>query len=198
VTNDPVPIARNSTSKNLTEDDYWYGADLIGCSIPTLKAVVAVESSGFGFFGNGKPKILFEAHWFSQLTGHKYDRSHHSISSSCWNRDLYLGGSAEYIRLENAKLLDRSAAIQSCSWGLFQVMGFHYHLCYPNVEAFYDGMHQSEWEHLKIAIAFIKSKGLDRHLKNHSWAAFAYGYNGAGYKTNQYDRKLKDAYSRFS
>jgi N-acetylmuramidase len=169
---------------------------LLGVPTATLKAVVAVESAGFGFFNPEHPKILFEAHWFGQLTNHKFDRSHPNISSSVWNRSLYLGGLAEYSRLEKAMALDPGAVIQSASWGLFQVMGFHYRLGYSSVEEFYNAMHSSEWKQLEIAIAFIKNKGLDRHLRNKSWAAFAYGYNGNGYRANQYDRKLKEAYDR--
>lgn len=82
---------------------------------------------------------------------------------------------------------------------MFQVMGFHYKTCgYANPKQYYDAQFTSEFEHLRCAIAFIKSKGLDRHLRTLSWRAFAYGYNGSGYRQHGYHTKLAQAYIRYS
>ena len=66
---------------------------------------------------------------------------------------------------------------------------------------------ESERYHLLDFLAFIKTKqiggkslieyisGNDEHLFN--WEKFAYGYNGSGYKVNNYDLKLKNAYNKF-
>lgn len=187
-----------SQTKTLSPQDYANGAALLGCSVAALKAIVAVESAGGGFLPSGKPKILFEAHWFAHFTDNRYNAKYPNLSSTYWNRSLYQGGEKEWWRLEKAVALNHNAAICSASWGLFQVMGFHWKLAYPTVNEFHRAMCASEWEQLKIAIAFIKNKKLDRHLRNKSWNAFAYGYNGSGYRANAYHAKLAQAYERFA
>jgi hypothetical protein len=44
-------------------------------------------------------------------------------------------------------------------------------------------------------INFIKSAKLDDELRAKNWAAFAKGYNGSGYRANQYDTRLAKAYA---
>ena len=144
-------------SKLLTEQDFKNTATDLQIEIAAIKAVAEVESRGGGFFDNGKPKILFEAHIFSSKTGHKYDDSHSNISSRRWNRKLYKWGEKEYERLEEAIKLDKVAALQSASWGKFQVMGFNYKICgWNDVETFVDDMYKDEGQHLKAFSGFIK------------------------------------------
>lgn len=45
----------------------------LGVEAPALWAVLTVETSGCGFLPSRKPKILFERHWFSKLTGGRFD-----------------------------------------------------------------------------------------------------------------------------
>lgn len=195
----PANKAYSSQSRILTERDYQVAAELLGCQVAAVKAVVAVEAAGRGFLRNGKPKILFEAHWFDNFTQGKYRQSHPNLSSRRWNRSLYKGGASEWNRLEAAMRLNRAAAIKSASYGLFQVMGFHWKTCgFNSPEAYYQAQFQSEFAHLKCAVAFIKSKGLDRHLRSLNWNAFAYGYNGSGYRQNNYHNRLSAKYYQFS
>ena len=187
------------SSPALTDADYSAVATALGCEVAAIKAVAEVESAGDAFFSNGQPKILFEAHIFSRLTKRAYDVSHPTISSRSWNRALYAGGIAEYKRLEQALQLDVSAALQSASWGRFQIMGFNYQACgYSLVENFVKDMFQSQAKQLDAFAAFLKHNGLDKHLKNKDWAAFAKGYNGPEYAANKYDVKMKDAYERYA
>ena len=44
----------------------------------------------------------------------------------------------------------------------------------------------------------LQGRGLCQALRNHDWAAFAHGYNGAGYAKNEYDKKLAAAYQHMS
>ena len=47
-------------------------ADQLGCHPADLEAIAEVESNGFGWFADGRMKILFEKHWFYRnLTGSK-------------------------------------------------------------------------------------------------------------------------------
>lgn len=182
----------------LTDADYARAAQLLGCAPAAIRAVAAVESSGDGFLTDGRPKVLFEAHIFSRLTGHAFDESHPDISSLRWNKALYKGGAAEHDRLEQASRLNRDAALQSCSWGKFQLMGFNFGRCgFTTLPDFVTAMSRSEGEHLTAFCYFVKSMGLDDELRNKDWAGFARGFNGAGFAENRYDELLATAFDHF-
>jgi len=184
-------------NKTLTEDDFLEAAILLGCDIAAVKAVCEVEAPKGGFLKSGEPTVLFEAHHFSRLTSHAYDDSHPNISSRTWNRSLYKGGQREHDRMARAVKLNRDAALQSASWGKFQIMGFNFEDClFPRLQDFINAMYRSEGEHLKAFIGFVKTNNLDVALRKHKWATFARGYNGSGYAANKYDFKLAQAWKR--
>lgn len=189
-----------STKSRISGVDYKVAADLLGVDTAVIKAVAHVEALGSGFLPDGRPKILFEAHIFSKKTGGKFDKTHPHISSPRWNRSLYKGGAKEYERLDEAKKLNLEAAYLSTSWGKFQIMGFNYSYCgYGNVFDFVEDMYRSEKYHLIAFVKFIKANNaMYQALKNLNWAAFARAYNGPGYKQNNYDKKLADAYQSFT
>jgi len=191
----------------LTEEDYDRAAASLACNVEAIKAVAQVESTGTGFLPNGQPKILFEAHVFSRLTGHAYDSSHPHISSLKWDRSLYRSGDAEYARLQEAKTLDYYNALMSASWGTFQIMGFNHALCgFDDVRGFVQDMQISEGRQLDAFVTLIKHNPLlHGALKIHDWRTVAYRYNGSGYKQNTiwvagkkysgYDKGLEAAYN---
>lgn len=186
-------------NKLLSDQDFINAANDLGCEIAAIKAVSEVEAPRGGFLPSGRPTILFEAHIFSAKTGHKYDATHPNISSKKWNKTLYLGGEKEYTRLEQAKALDENAALQSASWGKFQVMGFNFNICgWKDVKSFVNDMYISEGMHLKAFVGFVKYNKLDKYLINKNWASFALGYNGSEYKQNNYDVKLQQAYNKYA
>jgi hypothetical protein len=45
---------------------------ILGIGEAEMRAVLAVESLGSGFLADGRPKILFERHWFHRLTGGRF------------------------------------------------------------------------------------------------------------------------------
>ena len=96
-----------------------------------------------------------------------------------------------------AALIDRDCALQSASWGLFQIMGFHWKaLGYAHLQDFINAMYRSEAGQLDAFVRFIKiNPAIHKALKAHDWASFAKGYNGPAYKINQYDTKLAAAYA---
>lgn len=189
------PVAAEEPKRGITEDAYRESANIIGCEVARIKAVSDVESRGAGFLEDGRPKILFEAHHFSRLTGGNYNESHPNISSPSWDRSLYKGGAAEHDRIQKAMELDREAALKSSSWGKFQIMGWHWDTCeYDNLQAFINGMWRSEGEHLRAFTHFIQSEGLDKPLRQGDWHAFARGYNGPQYQKNNYAERMKQAY----
>lgn len=182
----------------LVEKDYIKASEQSGIEIALIKAVADVESRGGGFLKNSYPKILFEAHQFSKRTNHVFDERYPHISSLRWNRGLYLGGRKEYMRLTQAMILNNTAALLSTSWGKFQIMGFNHLACgYETVELFVLDMYENEYNHLLAFLNFIESENLKEPLINKDWAKFARGYNGRGYKANNYDVKLKRAYEKY-
>lgn len=166
-------------------------------------AVWDVESGGRGFLPDGRPKILFERHiFFWRLEVHggralalKWERS---CPDLCNRRPgAYVGGPYEHTRLERAKGIHQVAAIESASWGAFQVMGFNARACgYPGALAFEEDMRKGELQHLAAFLRWTKQNGLMLRLKAHEWAAFAKGYNGPEYRRNRYDVKLAEAWAR--
>jgi hypothetical protein len=175
-------------------------ADL-GCTPAVIRAVCDVEAGGSGFLPDARPKILFEAHLFGRLTGHRWDASWPNISAPAWDRSLYgAGGAHQYSRLQLALALDRGAALQSASWGMFQVLGTNHAACgYPDVESFVAAMVEGERGHLDAFTKFCISNHLDDELRAlpPQFAAFARGYNGPGYATNAYDTKLAGAWRKW-
>lgn len=190
-------------ANTLTNDDYRHAGSLLGVSPAAIKAFAKVEAPRGGFDSDGLPVILFEAHHFSRLTGGKYDASHPKISSKKWNKALYTNSNAsEHARLQDAAELDRDAALQSASWGKFQVMGFNWHMCgYDTLQSFINDMYgPDEAGHLRAACGFIRAQSggaLLRALKALDWPKVAAMYNGPGYAVNGYDIKMAQAFDTF-
>lgn len=171
-------------------------AEKLGCEVAAVKAVIDVESNG-GFFSDTRPKILFERHLFHRFTNGAHDKTDPDISSP--NSGGFIGGAREYDRLGRAIGLNREAALKSASWGAFQILGSNFRAAgYDNVEDYCRGMCESEDKQLDAFIGFVKANGLDDELRRHDWVGFARGYNGPGFKKNNYDEKLAAAFLRHS
>lgn len=165
----------------------------IGCDVAAVKAVIDVESKG-GFQKDKRPKILFERHHFHRHTGGRHSGSHPDISSA--KSGGYKGGAAEYERLERAIGLDRAAALKSASWGAFQIMGSNHKAAgFGDVESFCRAMCQSEDDHLRAFVSFVKTNRLDDELCRRDWDGFARGYNGPNYRKYDYANKMRAAYT---
>lgn len=181
----------------LTQAGIARTAQGLGVEVAAIRAVIDVESNGAGFLPDGRPRILFEAHIFARLTGGIFTADHPTLSSTHWNRKLYGSAAEEYQRLYAALQLDADAAQQSCSWGLFQVMGFNWQSCGErSLAGFVLAMHHHEDAHLALFARFVAEHGLTSALRQHDWATFARGYNGPAYAENAYDTKLAAAYAR--
>lgn len=174
-------------------------ADVIGVRVAELWAVLAVETSGVGFQADRRPRVLFERHVFSGRTGGRFDSLHPEIS---YTRPGGYGqpGDAQYARLAQAVALDRTAALESTSWGIGQVMGYNAHaLGYTCVEAMVAAMVEGEDAQVLAMARFITNlPACRRALIAHDWATFARWYNGPGYQRNRYDVRLAEQYLRYS
>ena len=183
----------------ITDEDFERAALRLQCEVAAVRAVARVESGGrTGFLGDRRPKILFESRWFHKLTGGRFDESHPDISTPTWVRN-YRGGAGEYQRLAKAVALDRTAALKSASWGMFQILGANHGVAgFDDVEAFVTAQMESEGEHLDAFVGFVVSNRLDDELRDKRWADFARGYNGPAFRQNRYDEKMADAYAEFA
>lgn len=186
-------------SKTLTEKDYAEAAHSLRVTVAVIKAVAEVEARGAGFLPDGQAKILFEPHIFGRYTGYKYNKSHPHLSSTKWNKQNYgAAGAYQHKKLQEAVLLDREAALMSASWGYFQIMGFNWKVCgYKSLQAFINDVVGSAGGQLRAFVGYVKGRGLADELQRRDWAGFAFGYNGSGYKENQYDTKLSKAYDKY-
>lgn len=217
-----LPAANDDTPLELTRQDFADAAAALGCSVAQIRAVFEVEASGAGWFkdmradilardgpggfldGANLPKILFEAHIFDRETGGRFRASHPNLSAARWNKALYVGGQGEYVRLDQAMALDRTAALRSASWGAPQIMGFNHKLAgFETVEDFVAAMKSGIRAHLMAFVAFVKNSGLAPALRQvtglHASARpFARGYNGAAYEANEYHVKIARAFAKWS
>ncbi|HXP05766.1 MAG TPA: N-acetylmuramidase domain-containing protein [Stellaceae bacterium] len=106
-------------------------------------------------------------------------------------------GAHQYDRLAEAIALDQDAALQSASWGMFQILGLNFAQCgFAAVADYVAAMCASEGAQLAAFCGFCQKGGLDRYLRAHDWTQFALAYNGPGEADNGYDEKLAAAYQR--
>jgi N-acetylmuramidase/Putative peptidoglycan binding domain len=167
----------------------------LGVHAPEVWTVLAVETSGCGFLPDLRPQMLYERHIFHRLTQGKYDDG--SISDS--NAGGYgPPGAHQYDRLALAIAKDRTAGLQSCSWGIGQIMGENYAAAgFANVELMVAAMERSEDQQLAAMANFLVSSRLNIPLRAHDWASFAKGYNGGNYAINRYDIRLNGEFQRY-
>ena len=191
-------------AKHLADADLANAADQLGVPVATVRALNEVESRGLGMLTDGRPVILFERHVFwRQLVKHDIDPAPLAPASPSilsQSRGGYQGGAAEYTRLAAAKLIHAGAALESASWGAFQVMGYHWdRLGYDSIDDFVARMNRSEGDQLDAFVRFILAEPvLHAALKARKWARVAELYNGPNYAANLYDRKLDQAYRKYA
>ena len=186
----------------LVANDYVTAARTIEVEPAAVRAVGTVESGGRSGFDGKLPKIRYENHYFQRLTGHRFDVSHPHLSAGYKSRQYnatHGRGSSQWRLLREAFTIAPRAAVQSVSWGMFQVMGTAYQeVGWTDLEQFVKDMFYSEAMHLRAFLGFCTANGLVQHLRSHNWAAFARGYNGPRYRDNAYDVKIGNAYIRYS
>jgi hypothetical protein len=219
-----VQIKDNTNSKLLSDMDIRIALDEleakdnIKVSLPVIKAIVKVESAGRGHLNDGRAKILFEGHkfWYWLKKFNKDPKAlsigQEDIIYEKWTRAHYLVGAKEYDRLEKARKIDAKAAVYATSWGLFQILGENLEhniksRKYQSIEEFESRQHESEYFHFLDFLEFIKAKKVrgktlihyisEGNDGNYDWESFAYGYNGSGYKVNEYHTKMKHFYEKF-
>lgn len=188
-----------SSGKRLDDYDIPRIGAMIGVGEDEIHAVLDVESSGSGFDRAGRLKMLFEPHIFYRLLPEpgRSQAVRQGLAYAAWRPGEYPPDS--YPRLTAAMSIDETAALKAASWGLGQILGENHKAAgYDTPQAMVAAFCADEANHLEAMVRFIKSKGIDRALKQHDWRTFARGYNGASYAKNNYDTKLANAFARWA
>ncbi|WP_171294719.1 N-acetylmuramidase domain-containing protein [Acinetobacter populi] len=207
-------LTGSDTSKFLTDADYIAAAKRLDVPELVIRAFAETESSTGGFLTDGRPIILFERHhmyqYLSELTSKANADKKRVQYPNVVNTATggYRGGSAEYTRLALAKQFNEQAALQSCSWGQFQIMGWHWKsLGYESVNDFVAQMYISESQQLEAFLRYIEWKkgtvdkkqiSLLDALKAQNWHAVFSLYNGPNYKKLGYDSKFTRIMNRLT
>lgn len=172
-------LAYRAFKKKLSNLDYWIAAQQLGCDAAAIKAVAYIESNGIGFTDAGI-KTRLESQF---LTNYQLQ---------------YNVAPKSFLTFKSAYDYNKQSAVLSTSFGIFQIMGFNYKICgYSSPLSFYYNLSRGAVPQLNAFVAFCKERNLGRFLKNKDWQSFAYYYNGAGYKANNYDTKLNYYYNKF-
>jgi len=182
-----------------------------GVPASALLAVVECETSGAPLESDGAtPRFLFERHkFYSELkragkTSELQKAIRQGLAIPKWSRSTQYkdqGTSAgRQAVIAKARAIDVECANRAASWGLGQVMGFNaerlgYSSATEMVRAMTIGGVKAQIDGL---MREIKKSRLDVHLRNKNFAAFALGYNGKGYRQNQYDTRMIAAEKRWA
>lgn len=189
----------------LREIDLQAAADKLEVPLASIKAVNTVESVGCGILPDGRPKILLERHVAFRLA--KEARMDADALAARFPaiinkaRGGYAGGASEWVRFDSLRgITNQAVAVGACSWGLFQIMGYHWQaLGYASAEDFQMAMFNNEGHQLDAFVRYVQNDpALLKALRARKWADFAHRYNGPAYAENSYDAKLAAAYARFA
>lgn len=193
----------NPSAPALTAADFERAGKALGVAPALMRAIRTVEAPRGPFDELGRPSILYEKHKFGSHTGHRFNRTAPELSSTEWQPGTYGAFSAQYPKLYRACRLDADAALRSCSWGAFQVLGEHAErLGYADPLAMALALTKSEAAHLDCFVAFVRTEGLVDALRackpglSASCEAFVRRYNGAGYAKNSYHTRLAAEFAK--
>jgi hypothetical protein len=187
--------------------DFELAAATLRVPVAAIRAFAEVESRGAGFLPDDRPVILFERHVFRrQLIAHganlatvaDLERTRPDLCNK--TPGGYGASSKEWNRMDDAVKINRAAALESASYGAFQVMGFNWKRCgYASVQDFVNAMFKSSAAHLDSFVRYIQSDAnLLKALRAQDWPMAARLYNGANFQINHYDTKLAEAFARYS
>lgn len=179
-------------------------ANTLRCHPADLEAIAEVESNGFGWFPDGRIKILFEKHWFYKLLpeAKRAGAVKAGLARKSWVSPAKGGykdqsdADSRYKLLERAIAIDLDAAYQSISIGTYQIMGFNHALCgHQTARQMFDAFCESEAYQLSALAGFLLKKGLDKALAEGDFAKIEQVYNGGGLN-GTYAAKMRAASKR--
>jgi len=186
-------------AKRLDDIDLPKIGHRIGVGEDELHAFMDVEAAGSGFDSQGRPKMLFEPHvFYRNLSGAKRDQAVRAgLAYKKWGEKPYPKDS--YPRLLKAMDIDETAALNSASWGLTQILGENHAIVgYSTPQAMVTAFMDDEENHLAAMVEFLIANNIDDDLRAHRWDVVARVYNGPGYATHGYHTRMAAAYAKWS
>lgn len=174
-------------------------AEDLGVPTAALQAVIVVEARSSGFYADGRLVMLPEAHIaYRYSRGEVRDQLVKAKLAAPYGKLKYpYSVNARYSRFDRiAEIGGLELACKSCSWGLPQGMGFNYApFGYASATDMVQSFAVSEDNQLVAMGRFIRAnEAMHRALIRRDWKAFAYAYNGSGYRVNRYDERLAAAF----
>jgi len=150
-----------------------------------LASILMVESGGKGFYANGNIKKRYEPGIYAGLLRKKQNKITRILP----------GLKKSWV----AKHSEEQLSLMSTSYGIAQIMGWHYPaLGYQSVEEMvrdYSADEDNQTNSFLKFVTFYRYGKFLKALKDLDYKKIAIMYNGAGYKRNGYDKKLKYYYS---
>lgn len=184
-----------------TDADLARLADSLQVYPADLEAIAEVESAGFGWFPDGRIKILFEKHWFYKFLPEavRTNAMKSGLARKGWISPKNGGykdqatASERYKLLERAIKIDREAAFKSVSVGTFQIMGFNHGICgHQTAEGMFSAFCEGELYQLSALAGFLTAKGLLPAIRARDFAKVETVYNGGGLN-GAYAKKMREA-----
>lgn len=191
---------------NINDNDYEIAAKELGIEKEVLMAIAKQESKGSSFQAVKQATILFERHKMYSLLIKKGNTKASVDALSIKHPSIVNKNSGgyndmtSYDKLKTAKSIDYDCAVQSCSWGKFQVMGFHYANLYSSPRELEKAMNMCELQQFKYFVLYLKkTNGMVDALKNKNWEGIATLYNGSKWKEKnpEYANNVKKYYNQF-
>ena len=191
---------------NINDNDYATTAKELGIEKEVLMAIASQESKHTSFKAVKQATILFERHkmyWLLIKKGYtkaSVDALSKKYPSIVNKSDGGYNDMTSYEKLKIAKSIDYSCAVQSCSWGKFQVMGLNYANLYSSPMELEKAMNMCELQQFKYFVSYLKNtSGMVDALKNKNWERIATLYNGPKWKDKnpEYANNIKRYYNQF-
>lgn len=172
------------SSAPLSSEDFDQAAAAMNVPRHMLRAVASVESRGQAYGDDGRCIIAYEPHVFQRLTGGAFDK-YKTISQRYvlpWKAPsdhvYHMDQSQRWDALIFAAGFDFISAVQSASWGLFQIMGFNHKLCgYGDIRNFLEDMYAGEEMQMRMWLRFLEAWDCVEPLRREDPLAFALRYN---------------------
>mgnify|MGYP003638873043 FL=1 len=172
-------------------------ADLIGCDVPTIKAVFEVEAAGKFYNADGSLPRRFEPHHFPKQYWGDLGFSPKK-GEAAWRASLKVKTAARRRMFDIAAAIDAEATYDASSWGAPQIMGFNAEAAgFSSARTMVTAFEESADKQITAFVYFVIENDLDTHLRSQNWNAFASGYNGSG-QAAVYGAKIESAYRRQS
>lgn len=203
-------VCKTSIFKGIPSELYDIYAAKLGCEKEVIMAIGKQECGNEPFFLNDThAKILYERHYMYRglKKEKKYSIDKMQELEQTKSNIIFHSGYSSYgtyknqvERLDEAKKIDADCAIQSCSWGRFQVMGVNYKGLYNTPQDLESAQNKCEIQHLVLFYNEVKdNSALVKAMKEKDWDKIAYNYNGPNWKNQNpdYSNNIKKFYNEY-